>query len=57
MKIDLVPGCVSYSVIGFFLMFPVLGVYIMPVLVTVCRAAHVRRAGNPRKSDIGSTVA
>lgn len=42
--------------VGLVLMFLMLGVNIMPVLVIVCRAVHVRRARNPRESYIGSTV-
>lgn len=55
MKIDLAPGCVSSSVLVFFYVF-MLGVNIMPVLVIVCRAVHVRRAKNPRESYTGSTL-
>ena len=53
MKVDLVPGCVSHSVLVFFFMFLMLGVNIMPVLVIVCRAVHVRRARNRKESYIG----
>lgn len=33
-----------------------LGVDIIPVLVVICRAVHVRRAKNPKESYIGSTL-
>jgi hypothetical protein len=58
MKVDLDPGCVSYSVVVFFffLMFRLLGVNIMRVSVIVCRAVHVRRTRNPKESYIGSTL-